>query len=164
MNETVDASHAQRRAEEIFRSNMISDSLVLKEGRLAPPISVQDPDGGVAGWFIGVTIDDRIVGFIQLDRELRFLRYSSFPQCAGSFDDCPASKSWLDADYVKQKAAQQAEPEDELFTPVLTYDRSPSRVVWAVPARKKDGQPKLIYVAGDYVYVKRATNGEPTTG
>jgi len=52
---------------------------------------------------------------------------------------------------------------DRLEPPVLTYDRSPERVAWAVGAVSPSGRRKTILVAGQYAYLA-AGSPEPSTG
>jgi hypothetical protein len=80
------------------------------------------------------------------------MRYSSFQRRPGDLSGCPPARDWLDPASARDRAASQAHPDDDVETPVLTFDRSPDRLVWAVPIRRPDGRRYTVYVAGSSVY------------
>jgi hypothetical protein len=165
MNRPKGARQARRLAQEIFQSPLVPDALARAQGKLSQAIPVQGPGGDLAGWFFGITVGEQIAGFIQLDDQLTFLRYSSFQRRRGAMEGCPKSEAWLDPEYISRRAAEKCAPGDQLSPPVLTYDTTPSRLAWAVPVLTKRGHTKTVFVAGDYVYVaKPPQSHEPTTG
>jgi hypothetical protein len=115
---------------------------------LEEPIPVVDPDGDLDSWFVALTKDNELLGFLQLEPELTLHRYSEFehPQ--------PAS-AWLDPDAIRERAQAAAAEGDELGEPVLTYRGNRDRLAWRVPSRNR---PSAIYVMGDYVEAASATD------
>ncbi len=41
----------------------------------------------------------------------------------------------------------------------MTYDRSPDRLVWAVPLKQPHGEVRYVYVAGETVYLPTGDGG-----
>jgi hypothetical protein len=80
------------------------------------------------------------------------LRYSTFQRQAGNLAGCPQASDWLDPVMVQRHAQEHAEPGETLATPILTYDRHPTRLVWAVPTQLSDGRSSRLYVIGTFVY------------
>lgn len=135
-----------------FRSGIAQNTMVNARGKVETPIRIIGPDEDTVSWFVGVTVEDKLVGFMQFDTELRLMRYSTFQRRPSSLDGCPLAKAWLDSSHVLSVARTKAEPGDELMEPFLSYDRHPTRVAWAVKAKDKDGKARTIYVTGNYVY------------
>jgi hypothetical protein len=117
------------------------------------PVPIQTPDGGkVAGWFVGMAMEDRLVGFLQLAVDLTFRRYSSFQRRPPDLEGCPRRDDWLDPARILDLARAQAAPGERLAEPFLTYDQNPDRLAWAVQATDREGRESTIYVAGEYAY------------
>ena len=112
--------------------------------RVGEAAAIVDPHGAPAGWFVPVTADEELVGFVQVSPTGAFLRYAAFPHPVDA-------EHWLDPAHVLRVARSKAPRGARLSAPVLTYDRAPSRVVWAVRARHA-GKDLTIFVAGDYAY------------
>ena len=129
---------------ELIDTGFIAEPGVLDAVLRAMPIVA--PDGTPAGWFVALVIDERLVGFAQLDEALRFQRYSSF---AGHE---PAARDWLEASVVLARAREQAGPDLDLGQPFLSYDANPDRIAWVVPATESDGTKRQLFVAGDEVF------------
>jgi hypothetical protein len=109
-------------------------------------IPVTAPDGMPAGWFVGLIIDERLVGFAQFDEALRFRRYASF---AGAE---PAATDWLEAPAVLSRARERSAGDLEFGEPFLSYDMTPDRIAWIVPATGPDGAGRRVFVAGTEVF------------
>lgn len=146
--------HVYKRAIQLFKSGITQDTLVNTSGKIEKPIPVVDSSGETISWFIGITVGERLVGFMEINSNLELLRYSTFQRTLGLLSGCPMASIWLDTESIINRARTMASTQDELSYPILTYDRSPSRIVWAVKATDKRGQSKTIYVAGEYVYIK----------
>ena len=109
--------------------------------------------GGVLhSWFVPVTVGDRLAAFFQFLPDGTLMRFSSFQRRPDKFDDCPASAGWLDRDRIQERVAAQKRSDETIGEPFLTFDRVPDRLVWAVPLAKKNGEARLLYVAGASVY------------
>ena len=109
-------------------------------------VRIASPDGTPLGWFVALVIDERLIGFAQLDGALRLRRYSSF---AGRE---PAARDWLDAAAVLSRARERTGPDLDLGEPFLSFDASPDRIAWLVPAIGHDGTRRRIFVAGGEVF------------
>jgi hypothetical protein len=130
-------------AAEALRRNVVTDPLA-EAATLERPIAVIDPDGELDSWFVALTTDEGLlVGFLQLEPDLTFHRYSAFERP-------PPASAWLDPDAIQARAQAAASEGDELGEPVLTYRGNRDRLTWRVPIRNG---PSAIYVAGDYVEV-----------
>lgn len=163
-DDRIDA--ARRAAERLLASPLVGDPLARTRGRLATPIPIRHPaHGAVDGWFVGVLVDDRLIGFLQLTAGREMRRYASFPRHADAPAPGVAPDLWLDPDRVRHRAAALARDDEILSTPVLTYDRSPDRLAWRLEATPPDGQPRHIWLAGEAAWSEPADPGdEPVTG
>jgi hypothetical protein len=152
-----DLDEVRERAQTLLAAGAVGDDYVQEHGRLEEPVSVREPGGGVHSWFVGVSAGDRLVGFLQLDRELTLLRYSSFQRRPGSLEGAPAKADWLDPGRIRKRAVEKLRPGEAAGDPYLTFDANPSRLAWAVPVVGAAGEGREIFVAGETVY-------EPSTG
>jgi hypothetical protein len=129
------------------------DDYVRRAATVAAPLQVVGPDRRPHSWMVGLTVGDRLVAFFQLLLDGRVLRFSSFQRRAGDLAGCPPARDWLDPASAREQVIRQAQPGDEVSTPVLTFDRNPDRLVWAVSVtRRADGRTRTAYVAGSSVY------------
>jgi hypothetical protein len=112
---------------------------------------VQAPAGDLDSWFVALTAEERLVGFFQLEPDLRVHRYSSFQRRRGAIDECPPAAAWLDPSEIGMRARAAARSGEELGEPVLSYDGSRDRLAWRVPVL---GSAAAIYVAAEHVYRK----------
>ena len=138
----------------IFNSGIGQSSLVNKSGKIQNPIPINNLDGTLNSWFVAVVIKSKIVGFMQLSQDLALLRYSSFQRNPLIIDDCPEAQTWLNKNYIFERAKEKSSPTDKLEPPFLSYDKSPERITWIVRVTNSIGRKKLIFVAGDYVYLQ----------
>jgi hypothetical protein len=106
-------------------------------------LAIHDAAGVPVGWFVPLLDDARILGFVQLDSSLEFVRCSHFP--AGG--DYPEAALWLDPKRVRMTARQLAMTGDKLGEATLGYHGAPTRPAWVVPLRR-GSQQLTIYVAG----------------
>jgi hypothetical protein len=145
--------HIYKVARKLFESGVTHDTFVQKAGKVEKPIPVHDPDGDLVSWFVGITVSDRLAGFMQFGTDASLMRYSTFQRHTSSLEGCPPASAWLDPKYIKKRARTRASRGDVLSRPYLTYDRNLSRLVWVVNVKSKRGKVKTIYVAGEYVYL-----------
>jgi hypothetical protein len=136
---------ARAAAAGLIESGRVEDPLAARAE--LRPVPVESPERTTVGWLVGLVVDDRLLGFVQLDDELRFRRYASFRPEAR-----PAAKDWLDAATVLERARSRAQPGEELAAPFLGYDSSPDRVAWVVGATSPDGRERTLMVAGTEVF------------
>ena len=115
----------------------------LSGGEIGTPIPVRHPDGSVESWFVPVTRGDRLAGYVRITAALQFQSASSF-----AADAQPEAATWLDAGRVAATALQSTPGATVIGEPVLTYDRFPARIAWAVPVRLPDTVEVTVYVAG----------------
>ena len=153
MTENNFKKRVHQRAVELVKGGITQNPIVKKGGRVEKPIPIYGPERDIVSWFAGITISDRLVGFIQFDCNLKLMRYSSFQRDPSSLEGCPNTRSWLDPNYIKERARTKASPDYDLEKPFLSYDRNISRIVWVVKAKEKSGHVKTIFVAGDFVYL-----------
>jgi hypothetical protein len=122
-------------------------------GELLDPLPIRSPGGEPAGWWVGLGAGGKLLGFLQLDEALRFRRFSSFQRRPGDLASCPALADWTDPALIRERARAHAAPDDRLSAPFLSFDANPDRIAWAVPATGPHGEQKVIFVAGNAVYV-----------
>ena len=140
------------KAENLLKSGIAQDDLVTKKGVIEEPIPVLGVDDALSSWFVGVTVDDFIVGFMQFDSDSTFIRYSTFQRHPSSLDGCPLAEHWLDSEYIMSKVKDWTKPHEAISAPFLSYDKHPTRLVWMVRVEGRNGKLKTVCVAGEYVY------------
>lgn len=143
--EHEEINRVRDRTIELFKSGMISDTRITGEGNIETPIRMLNPDGSMCKWYVGITIGDRLVGYMTFTEELIFMGSSIYGQ-----DGLP--KTWLDSDAILELARTKAVTGDELMEPFLSYDIVPPRIAWAVRYKDKGGKVGTIFVPGEYAY------------
>lgn len=163
MSESEDA---QRRVAELLESGFLGDPALRETATVLEPVAVAEPaEGRLHSWFVPVAVGDKLAGFAELRPDLEFLRYSSFQRRPGNTAGLPELAAWTDPETIRQRAASLSGPNETLGEPVLTYDRAPSRLAWAIPATDPAGRTRTLYVAGDYAYEPQAdSRQEPEIG
>lgn len=139
-------------ATDLIKSNIAQDDFVTRKGVVNRPIPVVGPDGKIASWYVGITIDAYIVGYLLFDTNLNLMRYSTFQRHPSSTDSCPLAKYWLDSEFIAAHVRKRMKPDDELLDVFLSYDKHPTRLVWCVKVREFDKSIRTICVAGEYIY------------
>lgn len=152
------SDEARQAAERALASGQADDPIAVAEGRLLDPVQIRSPDGGAAGWIVPIGRDDTLLGFVQVDESGRFRRYASLRRGTGAGEQAPKAADWLDTATIIRRAATRVEPGETLGAPQLSYDRSPDRLAWVVPAVRTDGRHRTIYVTGTTVW---ESPGEP---
>src|SRR5207253_2549221 len=66
----------------------VVDDPLARRARVNDPIPVCSPSGELDSWFIPLTAEQRLLGFLQLEPDLRLHRYSSFQRTPGSSEGC----------------------------------------------------------------------------
>jgi hypothetical protein len=151
-----EAKQIRARARHLLRSGKMGNDLIVAAGHIETPIAVHAPDHRLHSWFVPITVADRLVAFFQFLPKGEFMRFSSFQSRAGESARCPAAVDWLDPDRIRARAEAQRQSDETSGEPFLTYDKSPDRLVWAVPLTNARGEVHLIYVAGKTLYVPQA--------
>ena len=147
------AEQVQKSAIELFKGGITQNPFVQERGRIEKPIPIIGQERDIQAWFVGITISDRLVGFIQFDSDLQLMHYSSFQRDPSTLAGCPEARSWLDPEYIKERSRSRASPGDDLEPPFLSYDRNIARIACVVEAKDKSGHVKTIYVTGDFAYI-----------
>ena len=153
MSDDHEANQIRTHAQNLLRRGTIGSALVIASGCIETPLAVQAPDGRLHSWFVPVTVGNQLAGFFQFLPDGTFMRFSSFQRRVGELAGCPAAASWLDPDRIQARAEVQRQSDETSGKPFLTYDRTPDRLVWAVPLTKAGGDVRHVYVAGETVYV-----------
>lgn len=153
MPDDHETSQIRARALELLRGGNVAADLVTTPGRVETPLAVQAPDGRLHSWFVPVTVGNQIAAFFQFLRDGTFMRFSSFQRRTGELVGCPAAADWLEPNRIQARAQAQRQAEETIGEPFLTYDRSPDRLVWAVPLTNARGEVRFVYVAGKTVYL-----------
>lgn len=152
MHNKTEASFILRKAKGLIDSRAVGGDLEHRLGELAQPVPIVDHSGRVIGWFVAISIDTLIVGFIQFDAQGVLLRYSTFRRLPESLEGCPGAAAWLDVDQIGQRAAEHISGGRVVGAPVLTFDEHITKLVWAAKVRDARGCDVTVYVAGEYSY------------
>ena len=144
-----------KRAEALLRSGEIGSAVVRETGRIGAPIPVLTPERQRHSWFVPIAAGDRLAGFLQLLPDLTVLRYSSFQRREDRLDGCPPAELWIDTEKIRRVAQEKARPGETAGEPYLTYDRVPSRLVWAIPLSTTGGATRTLYIAGRAIWEAR---------
>lgn len=139
-------------ARQLLASGGVGDEPLRRSATVVRALPVLAAGGGLHSWYVPVTVGDRLAAFIQFLPDGTLMRFSSFHRRPGEFDGCPAAADWLDRDRIQARAAVQRRTDETIGEPFLTYDRTPDRLVWAVPLAHVHGDIRLLYVVGDTVY------------
>ena len=150
------ADHLRTQAQNLLRSGKIGGPSVVASGQVGTPIAVRGPEGQTHSWFVPVTIGKQLAAFFQFMPDGTFMRFSSFQRRENDLTGCPEAADWLDLDRIQKRAEVQCRPDETIGRPFLTYDRSPDRLVWAVPLTNARGEVRLVYVVGQTVYAPPA--------
>ena len=148
-----DADRIRAQAQRMLREETVGSARLAGAARIDAPIAVRAPDGRPHSWFVPITVGDHLAGFFQFLRDGTYMRFSSFQRREGDLTGCPVAADWLDPDHVRTRADIQRRPDETGGAPFLTYDRTPDRLVWAVPLTDARGVVRLVYVAGQTVYL-----------
>jgi hypothetical protein len=141
---------------------------LLDEGFFQPPsgaeprepLPVRGSDGRIHSWMVPFVANGKLVAWAQIGRALELLRFSLV--AGGRIKASPDAADWLDSERVSARIADIAGTSDFLAPPVLTYDRDPSRLVWAAEVRTAEGRSQRWFAAGTSVW--RDTGPEQVTG
>lgn len=133
-----------RAAAERLRRKIVADPAAL-DAMIEDAIPVETPTGELDSWFVALTADEQLLGFLQLEPDLALHRYSAFNRP-------PRAADWLDRGVIRARARTAAGDSDRLGEPVLTYLSSRDRLAWRVPIANR---PAAIYVSGDHIEVVR---------
>ena len=157
-----DAAAIKALARAHLAQGRFGDDAVRRDATVAEPLAVAGPDGRPHSWFVGLTIGDRIVALFQLLLDGTVMRFSSFQRRPGTLEGCPAAREWLDPTFARELVIRRSQAGDEVGAAVLTFDRNPDRLVWAVSVKQEAaGRTRTVYVAGNTVYEPPET---PTFG
>jgi hypothetical protein len=148
----VNAARIGEAARQLLASGGVGDDLLRRSATVLRPLPVRAPAGGLHSWFVPVSVGDLLAASFQFLPDGTLMRFSSFQRRPGEFAGCPAAADWLDSDRIQARAVVQRRTNEGTGEPFLTYDRTPDRLVWAVPLTNPRGEVRLIFVAGESVY------------
>ena len=148
-----DAARFSKAAQQLLASGSAGDELLHRSATVLPALPVHAPSGTLHSWFVPVTVGDRLAALFQFLQDGTLMRFSSFQRRAGDFTTCPAAADWLDTKRIQMRAEGHRLPNEVAQDPFLSFDRSPDRLVWAVPFANKRGEIRLVYVSGETVYL-----------
>ena len=147
-----DAAAIKALASEHLAHGRFGDDHIRRTATVADPSLVVGPRGEPHSWLVALTTGNRLAAVFQILLDGTVMRFSNFQRRPGDLSGCPSARDWLDPASARDRAATQTHPGDAVDTPVLTFDRSPERLVWAVPVRSPNGDRRTVYVAGNSVY------------
>jgi len=142
-----EAAEARRVAEHLLRSGRFGGP-TSAAARVLKPLAVHAPDGSLHSWFVPIAAGATLLGFAELLADLTMTRYSSFQRRPDSTEGCPSVAEWTDPAVVLATLEPHLLPGEVPGEPVLTFDRVPSRLAWAVEVEAPGGTQRRLFVAG----------------
>lgn len=127
------------------------------------PIPVQEPGGRIYSWIVPLTSGARLLGWAQFSSALDFLRYSTVSSGHSTGNE-PNLRDWFDPTTIAARVKLYVGHGLQTSSPILTFDRDPSRLVWLVVGTDPAHKGKLWYVAGNSIWEATANNEEVTGG
>jgi hypothetical protein len=124
------------------------------------PLPVHGPDGRIHSWMVPFVREGKLVAWAQISPSLTFLRFSVL--AGGRIQEIPDAADWLDSKRIALRIAEAAGTGDVLGPPILTYDRDPSRLVWAAEIKTLGGKRQRWLAAGTSAW--QDTASEEVTG
>jgi hypothetical protein len=119
---------------------------------LGSAVAVHDVSGGLHSWVVPLTIGAKLVAWAQFSPQYTLQRFSIFLRREAELNRCPNIADWFDPSVVEGRVRTKVESDVRLSAPILTFDRDPSRLVWAIMARDTSGSSKRWFVAGESVW------------
>ena len=147
-----DAARISQVARQLLAEGSVGDEPMRRSATVLQALLVLVLGGGLHSWFVPVTVADRLAAFFQFLPDGTLMRFSSFQRRPGEFAGCPVAADWLDPDRIQARAEVQRRGDETTSEPFLTFDRTPDRLVWAVPLTRAGGEVRHVYVAGETVY------------
>lgn len=139
-------------ASRLFDSGAVGDAQLRIAGRVGRALPVLAPGGAVHSWFVPITVGEMLAAFLQLLPDGTLMRFSSF-------QTRPEAADWLDAARIRRRAQAECRAGEIAGEPLLTYDRSPDRLVWSVPLIDSRGGTRLVHIAGTQVFAPPPSGG-----
>lgn len=158
MNERLKARELAR---ELLRSGFFGGKPASAQGAIGNAIPVEAPKGRLCFWWVPVVEKNRLEGYLTLQLDLTPLGFS---RLGGNV----AASTWLDVATIRMRAATKAHKGEKAGDAYLSFDRSPSRIAWAVEfIGKKAKTMRTVFVAGDTVWEQTLSpheiGGAPTS-
>ena len=155
INQTPKANDARRMrklARQLLAGGIFADEPLRRSGTLLQALPVIAPGGKLHSWLVPITVGDRLAAFFQLLPDGVLMRFSSFQRRPGEIAGCPIAADWLDPTLIKGRVEIKRGIDEKAAEPFLTYDRTPDRIVWAVPLVKSGGEVRHVYVTGETAF------------
>lgn len=152
----LDAADISEAARQLLDGGAVGDESLRLSASIGRALPVREPGGKQHSWFVPITVGDRLAALFQFLTDGTLMRFSSFQRTPGECDSCPEAADWLDPTRIQARAAAQNRSNENPGEAVLTYDRTPDRLVWAVPFLDARNHTRLVYVAGQTVYAPSA--------
>jgi hypothetical protein len=127
------------------------DPGIRRSSVMDEPRPVLSPDRRPHSWLVGVRVDGRLVGFVQMLLDGTVMRYSMFPRVPGRMSETSAAEL-LNPAKARERIAAAARESQIVDGPFLTFDRNPDRLVWAAVVKTRHGTSRVMFAAGDSVY------------
>jgi hypothetical protein len=147
-----DAATIGQAARRLLAAGSVGDELLRRSATVLHPVPVLEPGGGLRSWFVPLAVGEVLAAFFQFMPDGTLMRFSSFQRRPGELAGCPAAADWLDAGRIQARAETLLRPGESAGDPFLSFDRSPDRLVWAVPVARSGAETRFVYVAGESVY------------
>lgn len=139
-------------AQKLVKSSTDGSFTIRNSGRVEQPIPVLSSDRSLHSWFVPVTVGKVLAGFFEFKSDLTLMRYSSFQRHEDSLQGCPAAELWIDSKAIKHRISKKMHQGEKIRDFFLTYNKAPSRLVWAAVLETLDGAPRTLHVAGNVVW------------
>lgn len=150
--DSPDATSITEKARQLLANGSLGDEQLRRSATVSCALPVLAPGGELHSWFVPVTVGDWLVAFFQFLSSGILMRFSYFQRRPGEIDGCPNAEDWLNPEKIQAHAAIKRQKNETVGKPILSYDRTPDRLVWVVPLMNERGEVRYVYVAGETVY------------
>jgi hypothetical protein len=140
VNLPVNRDSVLKAATKALNEQPISDDLnfaTLRKASISNPIIVKDAECKDAFWLVPLLSEEKAVGFVRLEKNLKVSQVSIFGASAAD------KESWVDASFFDRPPSKAITsiklryPDMEMSEPVFSFDKSPAKWGWLIRLSNK---------------------------
>lgn len=146
------SKNIEKEADRLLSGGHFGDRELRKNGIRSKACPIYAQGKVLHSWIVPIIVDDRFAAFFQFLDNGTLSRFSMFYHIPGNYENCPKFKLWFDSNRILQIANSIRKENEQFGEPYLSYDKSPDRIVWAVPLVSKTGGERLAFIINDIAY------------
>ncbi|MCX9011956.1 MAG: UPF0228 family protein [Candidatus Methanoperedens sp.] len=127
---------------------------------LGDPVLVRTLEGEPSYWIVPVTFKDRIIGYIDVDKNKSIPRYGQFCEKPELLSACPSILVTPEEAAGMAKNITTKYPGANVSVPILVYDGDPGNAVWMLKVEEEGKIISRIYVTPVAGFVYERKEGE----